>query len=134
MSAFLFADKLDYAPTALIGGELDGPRTARLLKIAQWEMEKISRWNRDTIKDAFNRVAEKENLKLKQLMMPFFVALSGASVSLPVFESMDILGRDLALRRLQYALEALASTGAELKGKTLKELESYYESAYGKSN
>lgn len=134
LSAFLFADKLDYAPAALIGGELDGPRTARLLKMAQWEMEKISRWNRDTVKDVFNRMAEKENLKLKQLMMPFFVALSGASVSLPVFESTEILGRDLVLRRLQYALEALASTGAELKGKMLKELESYYESAYGKIN
>jgi glutamyl-tRNA synthetase len=111
---------------------MDGPKTARLLKITQWELEKIGVWNESTVKETFNRIAEKENLKLKALMMPFFVALSGASVSLPVFESMEILGRDMVLRRLQYAMEALASTGADLKGKALKELEASYESTYGK--
>ena len=134
MAAFLFADKVEYAAAALSGGELDGARAARLIKIAQWELEKIRAWDRVAIKEAFTRVAEKENLKLKSLMMPFFVAMSGAPVSLPVFESMEILGRDMALRRLQYALEALAAAGAELKGKALKEVESYHESAYGKGN
>lgn len=132
MAAFLFTDKVEYAPASLVGGELDGPKTARLFKIAQWEMEKIRGWNGGAVKDVFDRMAARENLKLKNLMMPFFVALSGSTVSLPVFESIDILGRDMVLRRLQYALEALATVGAELKGKALKELEAYYESHYGK--
>jgi hypothetical protein len=63
-------------------------------------------------------------------MTPFFVALSGSGVSLPAFESMEIIGRDMVLRRIQYAIEALATAGFELKGKSLKELESYYETTY----
>jgi hypothetical protein len=37
----------------------------------------------------------------------------------------------MVLRRIQYALETLASAGFELKGKRLQELESYYETTYG---
>ena len=60
--------------------------------------------------------------------------VSAPAVSLPLFECMEILGRDLSVRRLQYALEALATGGSELKGKTLDQLEKYYEATYGKSD
>ncbi len=130
MTAYFFADRLTYPPATLIGKEFDGLKTARLLKIAQWEIEKSAAWSPDIIKAVFNRIAEKENLPLKQLLMPFFVALTGASVSLPLFESMEILGKDMVLRRLQYALEALAGQGFALKGKALKQLETDYKSAY----
>ena len=36
---------------------------------------------------------------------------------------MEELGRDLVLRRLQYAQDALATLGAPLSGKKLKKLE-----------
>jgi glutamyl-tRNA synthetase len=130
MAAFIFADKMEYAPTALISSELDGEKTVRLLKIAQWEFEKLPAWNLEAIKSAFAKISEKEVLKLKSLMTPFFVALSGSSVSLPAFESMEIIGRDMVLRRIQYAIEALATAAFELKGKSLKELESHYETTY----
>jgi len=129
-TAFCFADKLDYAPSALLGGEFDGPTTAKLLKIAQWEIEKTAAWTPDVIKSVFNRMTEKENIKLKDLLMPFFVAIAGSPVALPLFESMEILGRDMVLRRLQYALAALAEQGFVLKGKDLKQLEARYESVY----
>jgi glutamyl-tRNA synthetase len=130
MTAFFFVDKLEYSPALLLDGEFDGPRTARLLKVAQWEIEKNAAWTPDVIKAIFNGMAEKETLKLKSLLMPFFVAITGAPVSLPLFESMEILGKDMILRRLQYAIEALAAQGFTLKGKELKELESTYETAY----
>ncbi|MDP2989171.1 MAG: glutamate--tRNA ligase [Kiritimatiellota bacterium] len=129
-TAFCFADKLDYAPAALLGGGLDGPRTAQLLKIAQWEIEKTATWTPDIIKTVFTRMAEKENIELKALLMPFYVAIAGSAVALPLFESMEILGKDMVLRRLQYALESLAEQGYVLKGKDLKQLETRYESNY----
>lgn len=131
LSAFLFADRLDYAPAALTGGEIDAQRAAKLLKIAQWEIEKSVAWGRDPIKEIFGRIAEKENIKLKKLLPVFFVAIAGSTVSLPLFESMELLGRDIVVRRLQYGLEALSTCGGELKGKALDELEKYYGSIYG---
>ena len=133
MAAYFFADKLAYPPAALIGGELDGPKTARLLKIAQWEMGKTTAWNPDAIRGVFDGMAEKETLKLKSLLIQFFVAITGSAVSLPLFESMEIMGKDMVLRRLQYALETLAGAGFALKGKELKRLEQEYEGAYAAS-
>jgi glutamyl-tRNA synthetase len=130
ISAFLFSDRVEYDVAALTSAEMDGNAAARLLKLAQWEIEKVGAWNRQSIQDVFTRMTEKENLKMKNLMAPFFVAMSGSAVSLPAFESMEILGRDLVVRRIQYALESLGAAGFELKGKGLKELESYYETTY----
>ncbi|MGI6086896.1 MAG: glutamate--tRNA ligase [Kiritimatiellia bacterium] len=132
-AAFLFADRQDYPPELLIqsSGGLDAASVARLLKITQWELEKPSTWNMETIHSVFNRIAETEKMKLKQIMPVFHTALSGAPVSLPAFDAMSLIGRDLTLRRLHYAMEALETLGGALKGKQLKELEKYYRATYG---
>jgi hypothetical protein len=44
---------------------------------------------------------------------------------------MVLLGSDLTRRRFQYALDALAAEGIELKGKKLKALEKEYQERYG---
>ena len=85
MTAYFFADQLNYPPAALITGDIDGLRTARLLKIAQWEIAKNAAWTPEIIKAIFTGMAEKETLKLKALLMPFFVAITGAPVTLPLF-------------------------------------------------
>ncbi len=131
LAAFLFADRPAYEPPALLAGGITGAHLVQLLRIAQWEIEKTAGWTLDAIKGVFNQIAEKENLKLKQLLPPFFVAITGASVSLPVFDSMLILGRDMTLRRIQYALDALDTQGFSLKKDKLKEFEKSYRARYG---
>jgi len=131
-AAFLFADRLEYSTDSLLGGgQLDVERAARLLTFAQWEFEKPGPWTLDGIKAVFNRLAEKESVKLKALLPPFYVALTGTVVALPLFDSMLTLGCDMVLRRLQYAMDALAGAGYELSGKKLKKLRKEYESIYG---
>ena len=108
-----------------------GGEVAKLLKIAEWEMEKTSLWNRDELSSLFLRIAETENLKLKALLAPFFVAISGSSVSLPLFDSLELLGPDLTRTRIRIALEKLATDGVGLSKKRLKKLEKEYASQYG---
>jgi len=134
MTAYFFADKLSYPPELLLDAGFEGQKTAQLLKIAQWEIEKTANWTAAAIKELFNGMALKDNLPLKKILIPFFVAINGAVVSLPLFESMEIMGKDMVLRRLQYALEALAGQGFALKGKELKQLEADYAAAYGKGS
>jgi len=78
-------------------------------------------------------LGEKEDLKLKKLMPLFFVAFAGSKVSLPIFDSMVIMGKDMCLRRIQYALEALEKEGFALKGKRLKKFTSAYQAKYSKA-
>ena len=70
-------------------------------------------------------------MKLKQLMPLFFVAMSGAPVSLPLFDGLALLGPDLTRMRLRRALEILGESGNGLSKKGLKSLEKDYASRYG---
>ncbi len=131
LSAFLFADRLEYDPLSLVPKQLEPQRAVELLQKALWELSALRQWDVETLKELFNRMSELEELKLKQLLPLFFVAICGRPVSLPLFDSMHLLGLDLVRRRLQYALEALDGEGYELKGKKLKALEKDYQSQYG---
>ncbi|MBK89413.1 MAG: glutamate--tRNA ligase, partial [Gammaproteobacteria bacterium] len=46
---------------------------------------------------------------------PVFVAISGKKVSLPLFDSMAILGPDLSRARLRDALNVIGVSGKEQK-------------------
>ncbi|OPZ07313.1 MAG: Glutamate--tRNA ligase [candidate division BRC1 bacterium ADurb.BinA292] len=130
MTAFLFADRPAYDPHSLIQKKLDGDAAARLLRIALWELERVTPWNKETTKAAISRIAQIEGLKLRELMPVLFVALTGAPASLPLFDSMEILGAAMSRRRLVYALEALGSIGHELSSRQLKAIEQEYREKY----
>jgi len=105
-----------------------------LLRIAQWEAEKLTDWSSDGIKDMFVNMAEKEDIKLKKLLSIFFVAISGSKVSLPLFDTMVIIGKDMSLRRLQYAVDLLEQNGISLGKKKLKKLTKDYDYRYASGN
>ena len=119
LAEFLFNDVPKYSHESLTG-KMESAEVAKLLKIAEWEMEKASVWNRDELSSIFQRIAKVENIKLKQLLAPFFVAISGNSVSLPLFDSLEILGPDLTRTRIRVALEKLSTHAVGLSKKALK--------------
>ncbi|MGE4549988.1 MAG: glutamate--tRNA ligase, partial [Opitutales bacterium] len=130
MTSFLSAGEVAVDAESLTG-KLEGEDAVRLIKVAEWEFEKLREWNGEGIGSVFNRMAEVEELKLKQFMPTFFVAISGSTVSLPLYDSMAILGPDLCRSRLRRALETLAEAGHGLSKKGLKALEKEYQAKYG---
>ena len=129
--AFFFADKPEYDPQALIPKKMDGAQVARLLKIGQWELEKLRKWNKDDIQNVFTKMTEVEGIKMRDLVPPFYVAMSGSTTSTPLFDSMEVLGSDMTRRRIVYALEALALAGFAISSKAMKEMEKEYQGKYG---
>ncbi len=130
LAQFLLSEQPDYDAEALIG-KLSPDQPAKLVKIAEWELEKASPWDRHTLSSIFQKIAETEEMKLKQLMPLFFVAMSGTPVSLPLFDGLALLGPDLTRMRLRRALEILGESGNGLSKKGLKYLENDYASRYG---
>ena len=119
LSHFLLDDVPEYSLEKLIG-KTEGLQVAKLLKIAEWEMEKIQKWNRDQISVLFQKISQLEDIKLKHLLAPFFVAITGNSVSLPLFDSLELLGPDLTRTRIRIVLEKLSADGLGLSKKALK--------------
>jgi glutamyl-tRNA synthetase len=130
MTSFVFSDRLDYDFNLLLKADEDPARAVQLLRIAQWEMEKAAGWNAETIREIFSRIGEEEDIKFKKLLSLFFVAISGRAVSLPLFDTMEVMGRDMSLRRIQYAVDLLEQNGIAMGKKKLKKLTKDYEYRY----
>ena len=65
-------------------------------------------WNHESIKSVLDAFTESRGLKLGKTQAPIRVAITGRSVGPPLFESIEILGREATLRRLASALDRIA--------------------------
>ncbi|MEV4341731.1 glutamate--tRNA ligase [Streptomyces sp. NPDC049590] len=70
----------------------------------------VAGWRADELKGVLLAVAEEHGLKLGKAQAPVRVAVTGRTVGLPLFESMELLGRDRVLARLDTAARRLAGT------------------------
>jgi glutamyl-tRNA synthetase len=64
-------------------------------------------WRHDALESAVKQFAESKGLGLGNVAQPIRVAVSGTTVSPPIFNSLEFLGRDRSLARID---RALAST------------------------
>jgi glutamyl-tRNA synthetase len=64
-------------------------------------------WERDVLHEVTAAIGERHGLKLNRAQAPVRVAVTGRTVGPPLFESLELLGRDRALGRLEAARERL---------------------------
>jgi glutamyl-tRNA synthetase len=74
-----------------------------LLAAAIDAFEAVGSWDAETLKAALEGVGNERGLKLGKTQAPVRVAVTGRSVGLPLFESLEVLGRDRTLARLRAA-------------------------------
>jgi glutamyl-tRNA synthetase len=96
----------------------------RSLQFALWVLEAQQDWQSASLQSALKGLAEAMDIKIRDLLGPLFVAVSGRPVSPPLFDSMAILGADMTRARVRHALNALGGVSKKLA----KRLESDYRS------
>jgi glutamyl-tRNA synthetase len=64
-------------------------------------------WDAESLKAELERVAAGHELKLGKAQAPIRVAVTGRSVGPPLFESLEVLGRDETIKRLDAAVGRL---------------------------
>ena len=64
-------------------------------------------WEAESLKSTLERIGERHGLKLGKAQAPVRVAVTGRSVGPPLFESLEVLGREETLRRLRAARDRL---------------------------
>jgi glutamyl-tRNA synthetase len=101
MTAFLFGPiETDAAAWERVAAE---PEAARSLAAARAELGAADAWDGAAIEAALKAACEREGLKPRVLYMPVRVAITGSTVSPGLYESLELLGRDESLRRLDAA-------------------------------
>jgi glutamyl-tRNA synthetase len=55
------------------------------------------------------RIAAALDKKARDVARPFYVAITGSPTSIPLYDSMQLLGRDLVRERLRNAIDLLGA-------------------------
>ncbi|WP_351223446.1 glutamate--tRNA ligase [Streptomyces sp. NPDC002133] len=80
-----------------------------LLRTAREKLEAADWSSHESLKNAVLAAGEEHGLKLGKAQAPVRVAVTGRTVGLPLFESLEILGREKTLARVDAALAKLAA-------------------------
>ena len=91
-AGFLF-DDVEPDPTVL---------DAHLLTEAAAELEPVEPWDAATIEVTLKSLCERLGAKSKTVFLPIRVAVTGSRISPGLYESLELLGRDVSLARLRH--------------------------------
>ena len=106
--AFLFSGRLAVRAADFTGKKMDEQQARQALTLTLAEFDALPVWNAFGIEDAIKRVAESLDKKVRDVARPLYVAITGSPTSIPLYDSMELLGRDLCRERLRNALDVLA--------------------------
>jgi glutamyl-tRNA synthetase len=98
-AGFLFRE-VEPDPALLDGG-------GRMLEDAETALSGVEPFTAESIEAALRAVAERLELKPRQAFQPIRVAVTGSKVSPGLFESLELLGREESLARIDAARRAL---------------------------
>ena len=100
---FLFTDEVELDPDAA-AKQLTGSDAAEVLDAAAKALAELGEWTTPAIEQALKAaLVDGLGRKPRQAFGPVRVAVSGRTVSPPLYESMELLGRDRTLQRLAAA-------------------------------
>jgi glutamyl-tRNA synthetase len=106
-ASFLFAGRLQTTKESFVGVKVDDETMRKSLALAMWRLDNERVFDRDVVEATLKGVAESLGAKFRDLARVYYIAMTGSPTSLPLFESMALLGRDLCRERFRVALEAL---------------------------
>jgi glutamyl-tRNA synthetase len=106
---FLFAEHVFPEPKDLIGKKMTVEQTVAVLKQATALLSTFEPFEAEPLENAFREAAEASDLKPGPFFTPIRVAVTGKTVSPPLFGSIVALGRDRTIERLQNAQRLLAN-------------------------
>jgi glutamyl-tRNA synthetase len=96
--AFLFGD-VEPDPALLDG---------RILREVEGTLASVETWSADRIEEALKRLSDSLGEKPRTVFPPIRVAVTGSKVSPGLYESLELLGRDIALERIRRGAELAA--------------------------
>jgi glutamyl-tRNA synthetase len=111
--AFKDAAEIEYPePGLLIGKGLDAAGTVAVLESGARVLAEVRPFTAHAVDAALRAAADAAGIKVGSYLTPFRVAITGRTVSPPLFESMEVLGREEVLARVRNAIAALTSYAA----------------------
>ena len=104
---FFFRDSPSYDSGDLVQKGMDAAGTRRALEAALEVMEPLATFDAATLEPPLRALAKELGVKVGQLFGSLRIATTGLRVAPPLFETMEVLGRERTLRDIRSAVESL---------------------------
>jgi glutamyl-tRNA synthetase len=88
------------------------PEMAPVLALLAEQLDALDAFRQERQEGAFKQVMDETGLGFGKIAQPVRVALTGTTVSPGIFEVIEVLGKMRVMRRLQAAVDFIASSGA----------------------
>jgi glutamyl-tRNA synthetase len=106
-ASFFFKETVDPNPEELVAKGLDAKQSAEIARKAYEILASLPEISHQTAEPPMREYVERSGLSANQVFGIVRVAVTGQKVSPPLFESMEIIGREKVLERLKKAIEVL---------------------------
>ncbi len=123
LSGFLLSGTLPLSTESFESVKSEPESLVRTMQFTLWRLEALREWERDAVFAALKGLADSLDVKVKDLLAPLFIAISGSSASFSVVDAMDLLGPDMSRARIRHAIEVLGGVSK----KAGKRLEKEYQ-------
>ncbi|MDN3513330.1 MAG: glutamate--tRNA ligase [Candidatus Brocadia sp.] len=111
---FFFVDVIEYDQAA-ISKFLKKEGVGELLKEVNSAISQVDTFDKKTLEDSLRTLTERLGVGFSKLAQPMRVAITGKSVSAGIFETMELLGKEKTLKRLDYTIKNLCETSAAVR-------------------
>ena len=109
MASYFFADELEYDPSSLVPKGMESDATSSALGRSHATLSTLTDFDATTLEEAMRSLTGELGLSARQLFGALRVAVTGRTASPPLFETMEVLGRERCLSRIQQAVKLLES-------------------------
>lgn len=103
MVRFFYSDMLDIDPASFQIKHREPDEVVQALTAACESLTALAEWSSDEILTTLSNLAESIGWKRGDLLMAIRIAVTGRTVTPPLTESMESLGKEVALRRINEA-------------------------------
>jgi glutamyl-tRNA synthetase len=107
--SFFYEQAISYDSALLIQKGMDAPRTKVALEQARDALQSLAQWEATVIEALLRELVTTTGLKAGQLFGAIRTAVSGRTATPPLFQMMEVLGREVSMRRIQQAIERLSA-------------------------
>ena len=110
LTSYFFEEELNYDSQDLVQRGMEEQTTVVALTTARDELANVSPFDHQTLEDSLRAAASRLEVSPRQFFGMLRVAATGRQATPPLFETMEVLGRERVLNRVQCAIDRLGAT------------------------
>ncbi|MCL2140390.1 MAG: glutamate--tRNA ligase [Dehalococcoidia bacterium] len=109
ISGFFFGENIEYDTSLLIDKKIGYQKTLDILQIARAKLDELETFEAPALELLLRNLIEEIGVKAGQLFGTLRTAVTGLTATPPLFQTMEVLGKNISLRRIDEAISKLGN-------------------------